>query len=156
MFLLRKAYTFRVPVLQGKQRPRHGNGNTYTPQETKDAQEAIAMAYVAAAKSNRPAPAFVPVLVHVHIYRPLMAKTARDEDVWAEWDFRKPDVDNVLKTVMDALEGVAYTDDRQVVEGCVYRHMATREQDRDEMEVQVIFPSRWDERWNQLRDLKEV
>ena len=40
---------------------------------------------------------------------------------------KKPDVDNVLKAVMDALNGVWYLDDKQVVVGSVCKEYAPQD-----------------------------
>lgn len=153
-----RTYRFSVCTVHGKKRPQHGNGKTWTPQETKDAEAEVAMAYVAAtqkAGGKRKAPAGVPVKVRVRINRRLSAKASRIKDVVAEVDTRKPDVDNVLKTVMDALEGVAYENDSQVVDAHVVRGLATRRK-HEEVEVAVTFPRMWDHQWNLIRDLEEV
>ena len=38
---------------------------------------------------------------------------------------KKPDADNVLKIVMDGLNGVAYEDDKQVVDATVHKRSWT-------------------------------
>ena len=43
-----------------------------------------------------------------------MAK-GRPKEVEREWDSFKPDIDNVAKAVLDALNGVAFEDDKDVV-----------------------------------------
>ena len=153
-----RTYRFAAPVVHGKKRPRHGNGHTWTPEETHDAEETIAAAYVAATQGKggrRKAPEGVPVKLRVRINRRLSAKAARIKAVVAEVDTRKPDVDNVLKTVMDALEGVAYENDCQVVDARIVRGLATR-REQEEVEVSVTFPRMWDHRWNLIRDPEEV
>lgn len=52
------------------------------------------------------------VRVHVQVLRPLSKSTPKSQAGKA--DLSKPDVDNVGKVVLDALNGVAYLDDRQV------------------------------------------
>lgn len=49
---------------------------------------------------------------------------------------RRMDVDNVAKSVLDGLNGVAYEDDNQVVELLVRKHKVTRkEEERVEIEI---------------------
>lgn len=56
-----------------------------------------------------------------------------------ERDTTKPDIDNVLKAVLDALNGVAYKDDSQVVEVRVVKHDRTRKQgDSIRFEVEPV------------------
>lgn len=76
----------------------------------------------------------VPVRVEVTVSRALpksKRRTGEGPDVF------KPDVDNILKSVMDALTGVAYEDDSQVVVASVCK-MARRERcGQDRMVVTV-------------------
>lgn len=79
-----------------KARPRLGaNGRMYTPRETKEFEELIGWC----AKSVVKKPTEKPVKVSIDVY----SKT-------------RADIDNIAKAVMDGLSGVAYVDDRQVVE----------------------------------------
>ncbi len=81
-----------------KARPRKGaNGHFYTPRQTQDAEEGIGWQ---AKRIVRGRKATGPVAVSVVFYVPQRAKG---------------DVDNLLKTVLDGLNGVAYVDDSQVV-----------------------------------------
>ena len=49
---------------------------------------------------------------------------------------RRMDVDNVAKSVLDGLNGVAYEDDDQVIELLVRKHKVTRkEEERVEIEI---------------------
>lgn len=54
-----------------------------------------------------------PVAVTIDVMRRLPA--SRPKRVASEPDTVKPDVDNIAKAVLDALNGVAYRDDSQVV-----------------------------------------
>ncbi len=81
-----------------KARPRIGaNGHVYTPAETKDAEGRIAWAAKGKVRGLKVAG---PVSITVAFY-------VRDR--------RRRDVDNLLKTVLDGLNGIAWTDDSQVV-----------------------------------------
>lgn len=79
-----------------KQRPRLASGRVFTPPKTHAAEELIAWKARAAG---------------VRI-------STSDVSVTAGFYFtgkRRGDIDNLVKTVLDALNGVAYVDDRQVV-----------------------------------------
>lgn len=102
----------------GKARPRFTrSGHAYTPQKTKDAEELIAAAYRAA--GGRCIPKGVPVELEVLARFPI-PKSFSQKKRGAVLDSeilptKKPDADNILKLVADALNGVAYEDDAQVV-----------------------------------------
>lgn len=102
--------TITVPFVRGKGRVRFvkQTGRTYTPDKT-----AEAMALIRAAWGDRPkAPSGVPVSVTIETKRPL--PKSRPKSVEYEPDVYKPDADNIAKLVLDALNGVAWTDDTQV------------------------------------------
>jgi Holliday junction resolvase RusA-like endonuclease len=100
---------------RGKGRPRFGNGRTYTDAKTVAYEKLIACR----AAEAMPCPAVAtPVKVRIDIYKGVpkswtMAKRRRALD--GQEIPGKPDLDNVAKAVLDALNGVAYADDTQVV-----------------------------------------
>lgn len=101
--------------LHGKGRPRFANGHAYTPETTRRYEGKIQAAWVLAHGKRIDGP----VAVHITAYQtlPKRASKALREAVAAgkAWPLRKPDVDNVIKIVLDALNGYAYNDDTQVV-----------------------------------------
>lgn len=102
----------------------------YTPDETLRAERAIAAACreAMAEAGIQPMPfgPHVPVIVTVDVYRPL--PESRPRRVRSEPDTFKPDADNVAKLVMDALNGLAWVDDAQVVDLHVRKHPRARGQ----------------------------
>jgi Holliday junction resolvase RusA-like endonuclease len=66
----------------------------------------------------------VPLRMSVHAYRPL--PDSKPKRITAEPDVLKPDGSNILKAVEDALNGVAYHDDAQIVESHVTKHRRIR------------------------------
>lgn len=103
---------------QGKGRPRFGNGRTYTPAKTIEYERRIARK---AAEAMRHFPhdlTTLPVRVRIDVYKGVAkswtkAKRARALD--GQEVPGKPDLDNVAKAVLDALNAVVYADDVQVV-----------------------------------------
>lgn len=107
--------SFSVPFVKGKARPRFSRGHAYTPKATSDAQETIAAAYVEACNGDAlKASEGVPVAVAVLTTRNVKSGFRRREGDSHD-DLQKPDADNIAKLVLDALNGVAYEDDSQVV-----------------------------------------
>lgn len=105
---------------QGKKRPRFSrvSRTVYTPRETISYETQIAVAFKAG--GGRCIPAGQCVAVSVTAFFPVPQSYSRGKrkaciDGAIRPD-KKPDIDNVLKVVLDALNGLAYDDDKQVIE----------------------------------------
>lgn len=99
---------------QGKGRPRFGNGRTYTPAKTIAYEKLIAGK--AAEALSCPATA-LPCYVRIDAYKGIPKSWTRAKRLRAMEGQEipgKPDLDNVAKAVLDALNGVVYADDVQV------------------------------------------
>lgn len=93
----------------GKPRPRfRTNGKPYTPASGARYERHIARCYRTAGLPLIEGP----VKVSIEIHRKL--PKSRPKRVDSEPDTFKPDIDNVAKAFLDALNGVAYEDDRYV------------------------------------------
>lgn len=105
---------------QGKQRPRFSriSKTVYTPTKTAKYEKQIAKAYTDSGSKCIPADCYVSVTVHAFFPIPKSySKKKRQECLeWTRRPAKKPDMDNIIKAVLDALNGVAYVDDKQVVE----------------------------------------
>lgn len=103
----------------GKGRPRFGRYSTYTPERTKTKEEEVkAIAWRAMRESGRLAPTDKPCAVLVDAaYRVGTSFTKKRKAMCYAQKERpgKPDIDNVVKLVMDAMNGVVYKDDTQAV-----------------------------------------
>ena len=108
----------------GKGRPRYAKRgdyvHTYTPKRTKDFEDALRFEFMAGNCEAMPVydkdiPLQATVLVGVGIPKSYSKKKqalCRDRFVAPN---KKPDIDNILKSVMDSLNGYAFADDSQVV-----------------------------------------
>lgn len=95
---------------RGKGRPRFSKrGTVYTDSTTKNAERCMRQAYQAASTGEA-----WDGEVHVTVYsqRRVPKSLAKRDD--GKPDLSRPDADNIGKLVMDALNGVAFIDDRQV------------------------------------------
>ena len=116
----------------GKPRPRvNRNGRVWTPKKFKDYENKIANAYIEAGGEKLE----VPVSVKVRTFRSL--PESRPKKVESEPDNFKPDVDNIGKIFLDALNGVAYGDDKQVTLLCVTKMPRAR---REEFATVTVEP----------------
>lgn len=105
---------------KGKSRPRFArNGNkvrTYTPEETVSFENLITWTY---AKEYPSVKLEGKIAATICAYFPIPQSTSQRkrqkmllDDVFYD---HKPDTDNIAKAVLDALNNVAYDDDRQIV-----------------------------------------
>lgn len=111
--------TFRVmgqPV--GKARPRVTRaGRVYTPKKTEQAEDDIRKmaTYVMCDEPPLQGPVELVVVFTMDV-PPSWSKAKRQQAYKQEIKpAGKPDIDNLAKTVMDAINGVVYQDDAQVV-----------------------------------------
>lgn len=109
----------------GKARPRYsqrqGYVHTYTPKKTQLFEQALQLHFKTAYKGDMPAyQREVPVRIEVTIAVAVpksWSKKKREQAISDEiLPTKKPDLDNVLKSIFDALNGFAYEDDAQIVE----------------------------------------
>lgn len=123
-------------TVRGKQRPRvtmaGGHARAYTPAKTKAYEDAIRAAYIDAGGTKLEGP----VSVHVDVFRAL--PKSKPKSLVSEPDMFKPDGDNVLKCVLDALSGTAFHDDSQVVILSVIKRPRTRCEERIEVSVRPV------------------
>lgn len=122
-------FTVEGKVL-GMPRPRvNRNGVVWTPAKFNEYRRKIQAAYIAAGGEKLEGP----VSVKIRTFRAM--PKSRPKKLEAEEDIFKPDADNILKMVLDALNGVAFEDDRQVVR--VICSKMPRERRGEYLEVEV-------------------
>lgn len=111
---------------QGKGRPRFArSGHTYTPEKTAAYEKAAALAY----KRRYQGKSFekgVPLEMRIRAYCkvPQSASKAKKADMLSGMirPTKTPDADNIAKIICDALNGVAYHDDAQIVRIAVEKY----------------------------------
>lgn len=105
---------------QGKARPRfsHKTGTVYTPSKTAKYEKQIRKAFLEAGGKIIPADCYVGVTVDAYFRIP--KSYTKGKRLACQHNInrpaKKPDIDNSLKAVLDALNKVAYEDDKQVIE----------------------------------------
>lgn len=107
---------------KGKARPRtvwrNGFVQTFTPKASRDYEAKIRKAYKMQAnyKFEKGTPVKMNLIIYVRVpksYTKAKTEMAKQNQIRP---LKKPDIDNIVKSVLDALNGVAYEDDCQVVE----------------------------------------
>lgn len=111
---------------KAKERPRFVNGHAYTPKATKDYEKTIATHAKAAGCKPLPNPCIVDITATFK--QPKSHKGFR-------YCTKRPDVDNVAKAITDALNGVAFLDDSQIVGLNVSKNYG----ERDLVEVEIEY-----------------
>lgn len=122
--------TFTVPgEPRGKGRPRFSrNGTVYTDSKTRAYENKIVDCYRDANGAMRAAdPAFVAVDVVAYLPIPRRSTKAQVAGMIGKeiLPSKKPDVDNILKIVLDALNGIAYKDDSRVYRASCVKYYAS-------------------------------
>ena len=109
----------------GKQRPRHSriSGTTYTPRETREHEALIRQEYRKQCGTKFPEGAQLRITVTAVMGIPKSTPKYRRSDMLSGKirPTKKPDWDNIGKLVCDALNGVAYDDDKCVCEARVVK-----------------------------------
>jgi Holliday junction resolvase RusA-like endonuclease len=105
------------PVAQGRPRfsTRNGFVRAYDPQKSRSYKERVRLVAFDKIKQRL----MGPIKMTVDIYRGIPKSWSKVKQTQAEQGYLKPtlkpDVDNYVKAIKDALNGIAYVDDSQVV-----------------------------------------
>jgi len=104
-------YTFVLPFLPApKGRPRVGKFGVYTPKKTRDSENQIKDFIFSFSKLffEQPTKMAIGVELQFTMIRPKSSKK--------KYPTVKPDIDNLIKTLLDAMNGIIYADDNQIID----------------------------------------
>lgn len=104
-----------VPVAKGRPRATR-TGRMYTPQKTRDAEADFRFAVRERRQSMLPGPLRVTLVFTMPIAKSWPKKEREGALVGTYRPTGKPDLDNLIKLATDALNGVLWVDDSQIVE----------------------------------------
>ena len=125
-----------VPVAKG--RPRLGRYGTYTPKKTQEYEEYVKMCWVAKYGSIQPSEQSLEV--NIVFYLPIpksVNKKQRAEMLDGKIKHtKKPDIDNLIKSVLDALNGIAYSDDSKIIKVAAEKQYS--EKPRTEIQISEV------------------
>lgn len=112
---------------KGKDRPRVcKNGHTFTPKATREYERLVRKTF----QSKYPdwVPTSEPVKLEIRAYFPIPKSWSKKKQKQAEEEaipcMVKPDLDNIGK-IIDALNGIAFVDDKQIVEEHLVKQYST-------------------------------
>lgn len=124
------------PVAQGRPRATNINGHIrmYDPKKSRDYKHYIRLV----ASQHKPEKLLTgPISMKVAIYKPTLKSFSKKKRVAAEKGelrpITKPDVDNYVKAIKDALKSVIWKDDSQVVD----LHISKWYSDTPRIEVEI-------------------
>lgn len=119
--------------VQGKARPRFTRqGRAYTPKNTVDYETQIKQAYIAAGGAI--IGAMISNTAPIKIKITACFKKAKTNKM--DFPTLKPDADNIAKAVCDAINGIAYRDDKQITYLAVDKVWADDGIERVEIEIE--------------------
>lgn len=112
----------------GKQRPRVlRNGITYTPKGTVNYETYIKQIFATEYKQYKPKEG--PLKMKITAYFPIPESVSNIKKTDMERGnirpTKKPDIDNIVKIIADALNGLAYLDDKQIVSCTVEKYYSS-------------------------------
>lgn len=112
--------------VQAKQRPRFNGKFAYTPKETVEYENWIktcySMKYPVMLLKN---PLKVKIIAYFEIPKSTSKKKQKQMLDCEIFPTVKPDTDNIAKSILDSLNGIAYLDDKQVVKLEVEKYYST-------------------------------
>ena len=116
--------------VQAKQRPRFNrySGKTYTPNETIAYENWVkTWCYLEKYRGQKPLekPLKVKIIAYYEVPRSASKKKKLQMLHNEIFPTIKPDTDNIAKSILDSLNGIAYLDDKQVVKLEVEKYYAT-------------------------------
>ena len=138
--------SFYAPVTPyGKGRPRfcqmRGYVATYTPERTRKFETIFSDFAHGAMRNADLMPTYDAVRVRLIAHFPVpqsYSKKKRAQCLAGEiHPTAKPDIDNVLKAALDAMNGVVYADDKQVFEVIIQKAYTDREEGYYDVEIEV-------------------
>jgi Holliday junction resolvase RusA-like endonuclease len=125
------------PQGKGRARVTRGGKHTYTPPKTKEYQSLVeTMAWNAAKEYWCEEPLKATIECYYQIPKSMPKYKRKLVEDGKLYPMVKPDLDNVAKAILDALNSIIYKDDKQVVELIVTKHYS--DTPRVDVTIEVI------------------
>lgn len=101
-----------VPV--GKARPRVTMTHTYTPKKTKDYEQHVRECWMEQSHKRFPDGTALEMNILAYFPIPKSVSKKKHREMVDAYHLKKPDLDNVIKSIADAVNGYAFGDDSQL------------------------------------------
>lgn len=126
---------------QGKARARiishNGINRSYTPKQTTEHERLIALCYRAqGGKYHADKPIKLTVAAFYNIPKSWSKKAIKEAEIGLILPTVKPDCDNCIKIIADALNKIAYEDDKQIISISIHKYYS--HEPRLEIEVTSV------------------
>lgn len=113
-------YEFEVPgKITGKGRPRVNTitAIAYTPNKTKEYEDLIKQYFIMKFRGIKPLDGRISVTIKAYFSIPKNASKKQREEMLNNniSPVKKPDIDNIAKIILDALNKLAFNDDNQII-----------------------------------------
>lgn len=113
-----------TPVAKG--RPRVTKWGAYTPEKTVNYENLVQFSYIEKYKDVDPLEGYLKI--EMYFFMPILESTSKKrKKLMVERKIlpdKKPDLDNMMKSIADSLNGIAYKDDKQILEAHIYKFYA--------------------------------
>jgi len=125
-------YEFEVPgEIVGKERPRVNmyTGRVYTPNKTKDYEFLVQQYFKLKYQNYTTIEGRIKIEIIAYLKIPKSTSKAKREEMLENKisPTKKPDVDNIAKSILDAMNGFVFKDDNQVSKISVEKRFADEE-----------------------------
>ena len=113
------------------------SGFTYTPKETIEYENLVRLSFQEAYPEHIPLDCEVDVLIEAYYSIPTTFSKKKRELALDNVinPTKKPDVDNIAKSILDSLNKIAFIDDKQVTSCAIYKMYA----EKPRVEVQISY-----------------
>lgn len=113
-------YEFEVPgKITGKGRPRVNTATAiaYTPTKTKEYEELVKQYFIIKNRCAKPLEGRLAVTIKAYFGIPKNTSKKQKEEMLNNniSPVKKPDIDNIAKIILDALNRLAFNDDNQII-----------------------------------------
>ena len=100
--------------IKGKARPRIYNGHAFTPKDTVNYENWVKLCYQQQGGKLLQGSIRANIIAYYKIPKSYSKKRVQAIREGKEYPQKKPDSDNIIKIILDALNGICYHDDSQV------------------------------------------
>ena len=117
-------YEFEVPgKITGKGRPRVNTitCTAYTPTKTKEYEDLVKQYFIIKYRGAKPLEGRISINIKVYFAIPKNTSKVQKESMLkgVVSPVKKPDIDNIAKIILDALNKLAFEDDNQITKLCI-------------------------------------